>query len=132
MDHCTCLVCSMASEVIKVVQLLEVTNWERRLWTQGCGGAEMKLFCSSACAPCATGRSGALLLGEEWDLAVTLNWSPGLWREFPPCCGFLCNLKESLLVSVSCFSNCVIRWLFLTCLSVYFIYATFLYLEILY
>lgn len=44
MDRCTCLVCSMASEVIRVVQLLEVTNWERRLGTQGCGGAEMKLF----------------------------------------------------------------------------------------
>lgn len=57
MDHCTRLVCSVASEVIKVVQLVKVTNWERRTGTQGCGGA---VPAASACAPCHR---------QKWNLA---------------------------------------------------------------
>lgn len=119
MDPCTHLVCSIASEVIKVVQMVEVTNWERRMGAQGCGGA---VPAAPACAPCTTGRNGTSLVGEEKHLAVTVNWSSGL-VEGIPCCGFLCSAKESLLVPVPCFSNCVMR----VALSHMFIYLFMLH-----
>lgn len=71
--------------------------------TQGCGGAVPS---ASACAPCHR---------QKWNLAGWGRVAFGcdteleLSREFPPCFGFLCNIKESLLVSVPCFSNRVMR-----------------------
>lgn len=80
------LICSIASEVIKVMQLVEVADCKSRMGTQGCDGAvpaasahaQIEAFCLV---------KASVWLGQGTEVL-------GLWNEFLSHCEFLCNISQ--------------------------------------
>lgn len=94
----------------------------------------MKLFLQLLHVLRALGRHGTLLVGEEKHLAVTLEfWGCGGCSHLVV--GSCATLGQPFSLRALFFQLCNEAgsfYLFFLCLSVYFICATFLYLEMLY